>query len=80
MMDGPISLTAAAASQRRREASIRSRELMRGFFQALAAGNPQPALAAHDQFCERLIRQYRSNPGSNDLAQSRLKATGDLDD
>jgi hypothetical protein len=39
MIDGPISLTAAAALQRRREARIRSRELMRGFFQALAAGN-----------------------------------------
>jgi hypothetical protein len=48
MIEGPISLTAAAALQRRREARIRSRELMRGFFQALAAGNPQRALAAHD--------------------------------
>jgi hypothetical protein len=50
---------------------------MSDFFYALAAGNPQRALAAHDQW---LIRQYRCNPGSNDLAQSRLKATGDLDD
>ena len=47
------------------------------FLHALAAGNPQRALAAHDQFCERLIRRYRCGPGSNDLAQSRLKATGD---
>jgi hypothetical protein len=26
----------------------------------LAAGNPQLTLAAHDRFCERLSRQYRS--------------------
>ena len=46
---------------------IRSPELMSDFFYALAAGNPQLTLAAHDQFCERLIRRYRYGPGSNDL-------------
>jgi len=48
-------------SQGRREARIRSPEPMRGFFHGLlAAGNPQLTLAAHDRFCERLSRQYRS--------------------
>jgi len=49
----------------RRTLVVLARELMGGFFRALATGDPQRALAAHDQFCERLIRRRLPDPAVN---------------
>jgi signal transduction histidine kinase len=49
----------------RRTLVVLARELMGGFFRALATGDPLRALAAHDQFCERLIRRRLPDPAVN---------------
>jgi signal transduction histidine kinase len=49
----------------RRTLVVLARELMGGFFRALATGDPPRALAAHDQFCERLIRRRLPDPAVN---------------
>jgi signal transduction histidine kinase len=49
----------------RRTLVVLARELTGGFFKALATGDPQGALAAHEQFCERLIRRHLLDPAAN---------------
>jgi signal transduction histidine kinase len=49
----------------RRTLAMLATEVTEGLFRALGEGDPQRALAAHDEFCTRLIRRRLPDPAFN---------------
>jgi signal transduction histidine kinase len=61
----PLEAPADKLPGMRRTLAVLGNEVTGGLFRALSAGDPQQALAAHDEFCARLIRRHLPDPAVN---------------
>ena len=64
----PLAAPADKLPGMRRTLALLAGEFTDGFFSALSAGDPQRALAAHDEFCARLVRRHLPDPAVNQRA------------